>query len=177
MRAAAQQITGQRFGRLSVIRQEGWLPNGKDRTRGWLCVCDCGRETVTTSTRLKSGATTSCGCFVVEAARATRKLLGGPVRHGHSHSPTYRSWYAMRQRCENRKNKRFEIYGGRGISVCERWKLFDNFLEDMGARPEGKTLDRIDCDGNYEPANCRWATASEQMKNRRPFNRSSNRKE
>jgi hypothetical protein len=88
-------------------------------------------------------------------------------RHGMGDSPTYSSWSSMKQRCNNPSAARYRDYGGRGISYCERWELFDNFHADMGLRPWGKSLDRIDVNGNYEPANCRWATQSEQSKNQR----------
>lgn len=95
------------------------------------------------------------------------------MKHGHRtkyrKTPTYHSWAKMKTRCNNPHAHNYEYYGGRGITVCERWSSFKNFLEDMGERPENKTLDRIDPNGNYEPSNCRWATAKEQRVNQRWF--------
>jgi hypothetical protein len=88
--------------------------------------------------------------------------------HGQTYSPEWNSWFSMRQRCQNPNHKGYKYWGGRGITICERWQTFENFLEDMGPRPDGTTIDRIDNDGNYEPDNCRWADALTQGKSKRP---------
>ena len=141
-------MTGQRFGML-VCEARG----RSSRTYGvkWVCRCDCGNVVEVFGANLRRGLSTCCGC-------SHRKAYG----HSYPRSPTYHSWDAMRARCEKPATNSYEIYGGRGITVCDRWKTFSNFLEDMGERPPGTTLDRIDPDGNYEPANCRWATNEEQ---------------
>lgn len=92
-------------------------------------------------------------------------LIHGHGRRG-KRTPTYKSWKRMRARCHNENCDKYQYYGGRGISICSRWDSFENFLEDMGERPEGASLDRIDVDGDYEPGNCRWATVTQQMRNR-----------
>jgi hypothetical protein len=136
----------------------------------WRCQCDCGSCIETQGTALRAGRTRSCGCLVTEFRKSPG--CGHVIEHGHSrggtNSPTYSSWTAMKKRCRCPRNKDWAIYGGRGITFCDRWHSFTNFLADMGERPPGTSLDRFpDKNGNYEPGNCRWATALEQARNRR----------
>lgn len=126
----------------------------------WNCKCDCGNEKVISGASLRSKKPTlSCGCLL---------LSGKPNSvHGMSSTPTYETYRSMRKRCENINDKEFKNYGGRGISVCDEWKTFDVFFADMGVRPDGSTLDRIDTNGNYCRSNCKWSTPKEQAANRR----------
>lgn len=150
-------MVGEKFGRLMVLGKAA----GAGRTK-WLCRCDCGTERAVMQTHLRTGHTQSCGCLHVEQRKAQHHAL----RHGMSHTPTYTSWMAMIRRCEVPTNIGYKDYGGRGIAVCARWHNFADFLADMGMRPVGTTLDRIDSFGNYEPGNCRWATGTQQVRNR-----------
>lgn len=124
-------------------------------------LCFCGNEFLTYKNFITRGHTKSCGCLRIKN------------KHGHtthsSVSATYNSWSNMLQRCTNPKNTNYHYYGGRGITVCSRWFDFSKFLIDMGTRPSGKTLDRINNDGNYEPENCKWSTAQQQISNRRKY--------
>ena len=156
-------LSEQRFGRWTVLRPapRRHYKTGRPETY-WLCRCDCGVESPVQTNSLRRGESQSCGCLQREVTSATN------ATHRMRDTATYRSWNAMRNRCKNKRAERYPQYGGRGIAVCERWNQFENFLTDMGKRPIGKTLDRYpDKNGNYEPGNCRWATVTEQNRNRR----------
>lgn len=153
--ATLVDLVGKRFGKLIVVSRSHKDSDGK---WFWICLCDCGKSACKKGARLKSGKTKSCGC---------NKLNNqGAKTHGYWNSPTWISWSCMKRRCLSPSTPGYHRYGGRGITFHPSWSKFENFLADMAERPHGKTLDRIDSDGNYERSNCRWATAKEQTANR-----------
>jgi hypothetical protein len=157
-----KDMAGNVYGRLSVVRH---MPDGGKKSV-WLCRCSCGTEKAIARQLLVSGRAMSCGCLSRELA-AERNATHGHCK-GYVSSKAYTAWQNMRRRCFEKTNKRFAEYGGRGITVCERWLSFENFLSDMGEPPSPKhSIDRVDNHGNYEPGNCRWAQSDVQMKNRR----------
>lgn len=157
-----KNYAGDRFGRLTAVRMVE-RDVSKAGNHLWLFRCDCGNEKQTRIRYVTSGHTTSCGCAFREL------MVERNTTHGLSRKQPYeyRSWKDMRGRCLNPNDSDFKDYGGRGITVCERWNDFAAFFEDMGPRQHGETIDRIDVNGNYEPGNCRWAPAGIQSRNKR----------
>lgn len=151
------KLTGKVFGKLTAISEHGADNHGRSI---WMWKCKCGNKKAIRVHSVTSGNTTSCGCF---ALMVRRKI---PFIHGMTGSSEYRIWSAMKRRCYNKNVKQYKYYGGRGISVCKRWRnSFQNFYSDMGPRPDGLCLERKNNNGNYSPSNCMWATMTQQSNN------------
>ena len=157
-------MVGGKYGNLIVVSRS---PNNKQGRAMWECRCICGEITIVSGTAIRDGTIKSCGCW------RRKRMEGLNKSHGESRpeSPEYKAWHNMKDRCFNPNATDGKYWMGRGIKVCDRWmNSFENFLGDMGRKPVGFTLDRIDSDGDYEPGNCRWATWKEQRKNQRRTN-------
>lgn len=161
MARRVKNLTGLRFTRWTVVELSELRPDHRGKgVAFWRCRCDCGREGVVRNSALRMGRSRSCGCLQRDTQR-------GRVLHGATGSPTYVIWAAMRARCLNPNNKHYADYGGRGISVCDRWADYRSFLADLGERPPGYSIERRDVNGNYCPENCLWIPLADQRLNQR----------
>ena len=157
-----EDISGSAFHSLTVVE---FSHVDKRRNACWVCKCECGRVVVVSGASLKSGHTKSCGCFAVAKSAETCRKRN--TTHGKRYSGAYASWTGMLQRCLNPKNHKYKDYGARGIAICEKWKDFATFYSEMGERPDGTSIERLDVDGDYTTENCVWGTAEQQARNKR----------
>ncbi len=156
-----KDLSGMKFGRYVVIGRSGSDSRGQAT---WRCKCECGSEKVVRGYAIQRGSAKSCGCLVIETSKAVHTTHGLTI----GNTKAYRAWVAMKTRCYNKNTRSYRDYGGRGITVCDRWiNNFEQFLLDMGTPPAGLTLDRIDYNGGYSRSNCRWASQYQQQNNKR----------
>lgn len=151
--SARIDLTGQKFGRLTVLER---AENAKNGSAQWKCRCECGNIAIVRSDSLRSGTIRSCGCLRAETMKKIH------TKHGMRKTSEYDAWSHILQRCNNPKDAGYNNYGGRGITVCDKWLKFDGFFEDMGFKPKGLTIERKNNDLGYCKENCCWATYTEQ---------------